>query len=109
MRKLLISFTLMASLLVGACSVHRIDIQQGNIVTPEMREQVTLGMSKEQVLFLMGTPLIIDLFNNDRWDYIYTLVKPRSERKEKRLTFFFQDDKVVSYITDVTAPGESEP
>lgn len=97
---------LCAALVVGcsACAVHQIDIQQGNVITEEARNQVQLGMSREQVQFLLGTPLVIDPFHRDRWDYVYTFVREGDPPEEQRLSLIFQDDKLVRVIQDITAP-----
>ena len=57
-----------------AClSVYRPDLQQGNAVTPEMVEKLKVGMTRNQVRFVLGTPLIADVFHPDRWDYYFFL------------------------------------
>ncbi len=94
MRKLLISITILASLSLTACAIHRVDVQQGNVIDPDAVAQLKPGITQEQVIFLMGTPLIIDVFRNDRWDYVYTLKKKDNIEKEK-LTLFFKDGKLV--------------
>ncbi|GMG87094.1 outer membrane protein assembly factor BamE [Biformimicrobium ophioploci] len=92
-----------AATLVSACSffkfpgVHRIDVQQGNIVTQEMVDQLKVGMTSRQVLFVLGTPLIQDTFNPDRWEYVYRYQSPRNEITQHRFTVFFEDDKLVNY------------
>lgn len=95
-------FTLGVALLVSACSVHRIDIQQGNVITEEARVQLQLGLTREQVQFLLGTPLLIDSFHKDRWDYVYNFVREGEEPEEQRLSLFFQQDKLVRVIQDIT-------
>ncbi len=89
------------SLFIGACSaapsswVHRIDIQQGNIITQEMVDQLKIGMSAREVKFVMGSPLIVDPFHRDRWDYIYSLQPNDGAREQRRVTLFFTDDKLA--------------
>ena len=80
-----------------ACTIHRVDVQQGNIIKPEQLEQLKPGISKRQVRFIMGTPLIQDPFHSDRWDYVYTL-QPGHLRKiteRQRVTIYFEGDKLV--------------
>lgn len=60
--------------LLGACTVHKIDIQQGNVITEEQVAKLRPGMEKKQVQRLLGTPLIEDPFHRDRWDYVYRFV-----------------------------------
>ena len=55
-------------------TVHKIDVQQGNAVDPDKVAQLEVGMTKEQVKFLMGTPLIADPFHPERWDYVFFLI-----------------------------------
>ena len=94
MRKLLISITILASLSLTACSIHRLDVQQGNVIEQEQVDQLEIGITKDQVVFLMGTPLIIDIFRENRWDYVYSL-KTDKGIEQQRLTVHFQDEKVV--------------
>lgn len=79
------------------CTIHRIDVQQGNIIKPEMLDQLKPGITKRQVRFIMGSPMVEDPFHRDRWDYIYTL-QPGNIRKieeRKRVTVYFKDDILV--------------
>ena len=76
-------------------SPHKIDIQQGNYVTQDMVDKLKPGMSRSQVRFALGTPLVVDPFHADRWDYVYVSHK-RGRLVEKRLiVVVFQDDKLV--------------
>ena len=80
---------------LGIFTPYRITIQQGNFVSKEMADQVKLGMTREQVRFLLGTALITDMFHADRWDYIFRLLKPNGELTTSRVTVFFQRNLVV--------------
>src|SRR5688500_13842199 len=92
------------ALLVAGCnyvpsiplvSPHKIDIQQGNYVTQDMVDKLKPGMSRSQVRFALGTPLVVDPFHADRWDYVYVSQK-RGRLIDKRLiVVVFQDDKLV--------------
>jgi len=76
-------------------SAHKIDIQQGNYVTQDMVDKLKPGMSRSQVRFALGTPLVVDPFHADRWDYVYVSHK-RGRLVDKRLiVVVFQDDKLV--------------
>ncbi len=87
--------------------VHKIDVQQGNVVTQDMLAQLRRGMDKKKVTFIMGAPIVQDTFNADRWDYIFTN-KPGGERAERRLvTLYFADDKLDAVGGDV-APASGE-
>ena len=90
-----------ASLLAGvsACSfpgVYKLDVQQGNIVTQDMVNQLKPGMTRRQVRYIMGTPLIVDSFADERWDYFYSLRNGNNEMAQERLTLIFAGDQLVS-------------
>jgi outer membrane protein assembly factor BamE len=74
MQNILITTLTAALLLAGGC-VHHPDIQQGNLITPEMRERIQPGMSMQQVRAIMGTPLVVDPFHPERWYYQYEYIK----------------------------------
>ncbi len=80
--------------------VHKIDIQQGNVITQVMIDQLKPGMTKNQVKFVMGTPLIADTFNQNRWDYFYGLKPAEGEEVRERMAIFFKDDKLHSLRGD---------
>ncbi len=77
-------------------TVHKIDVQQGNAVDPEKVGQLQIGMNKEQVRFLMGTPLINDSFHPDRWDYIYHLIPDYGDTERRHVAVTFEGDKVAA-------------
>lgn len=81
-------------------SIHKFDIQQGNVITQEMIDQLKPGMTKSQVRFIMGTPLVADTFNENRWDYYYSLVPGKGEEVRERVSIFFEDDKLVGFKGD---------
>ena len=82
---------------------YRIDVRQGNWVTQEMVSQLKPGQTREQVKFVLGSPLMADMFHADRWDYIYRLQPGRGEAEQRRITVFFQDDKLVRVGGNVIA------
>ena len=84
-------------------SPYRMEIQQGNFVSQEMLSQLKLGMTKDQVRFVMGTPLITDSFHADRWDYVFRRQKPSSsELEHHKFAAFFEGGKLVRMESDVT-------
>ena len=90
--------------------VYRIDIQQGNDVTQDMINQLKPDMTKVQVAYVMGTPLLIDTFHPDRWDYIYSFHPGNGNREERRLTLYFIDDKLNRIEGDIrTVERENLP
>jgi len=91
MQKLLISIMFCATLVAG-CSVHKLEIQQGNIITDDMLAQLKTGMSTKQVKFLLGSPQLLDPFHKNRWDYIYSLRENGKRTAYKHLILYFEDD-----------------
>jgi outer membrane protein assembly factor BamE len=90
-----------ATMLVSAC-VFRIDVQQGNLLEETDIEAVQIGMTRSQVRFLLGTPVVQDTFHQDRWDYIYYFRKGRSRYADRSwLIVHFDGDRVRQVDTDV--------
>src|SRR5579871_4654156 len=84
-----------AALIASGC-VYRINIQQGNYLDQAAVNQVKPGMTRSQVRYLLGTPLVADSFNKERWDYIYYLKKGRSLHVDsRRVTVYFEGEKVA--------------
>jgi len=81
--------------------VHRPDIQQGNVVTQEMVNQLQLGMSRHQVRYLLGTPMLIDVFHQNRWDYLYTLTEGWGDMQKKRVSLYFEGDELMDIQGDL--------
>ena len=84
-------------------TVHKIDVQQGNAVEPEKVSQLEIGMTKEQVKFLLGTPLIQDAFHPERWDYVFFLIPDYGDIEQRRLVVHFDGD-IVSIIDKEGVP-----
>jgi outer membrane protein assembly factor BamE len=103
------------ALMLGACSIldqvspYRMEIQQGNMVNQEMVSKLTPGMTKDQVRFILGSPLIVDPFRVDRWDYIF-MRQPenRNEVEKRRVVVFFENDKLSRIEGDVVPAGDSK-
>ncbi|WP_126444310.1 outer membrane protein assembly factor BamE [Sulfuricystis multivorans] len=87
-------------------SPYRIDVRQGNFVTQEMVAKLKPGMSRDQVRFALGTPLVTDIFHANRWDYVYRFQPGRGESQLRRLSVFFEGDKLVRVGGDVVPAGE---
>jgi outer membrane protein assembly factor BamE len=79
---------------------YRPDVHQGNIITKEMVDQLRQGMSRDQVRFMLGTPLLISDFHKDRWDFPYYLNPLKGQVQIRRLTIFFVDNKVERFVSD---------
>jgi len=92
----------LASVLMSACGgdpfwlprAHKITIQQGNLISQTQLERVTVGMNRDEVRSLIGTPVANLPFQTDRWDYIYTQGPAGSEIRAKRVSILFQGDQV---------------
>jgi outer membrane protein assembly factor BamE len=127
MQKLLIYWALGASLTLVGCStvkewgdaitpsvdqvplMYRPHIQQGNIISQETVNQLRPGMAKRQVRYLMGTPILVDIFHQDRWDYIYA-DKPNAElREQRRITLFFENDVLTRIEGDFRPMPVADP
>lgn len=81
----------------GGC-VYRMTVQQGNYLDPKQVAQLQVGMTRSQVRFLLGTPMLPDAFDRDRWDYLYFQQVGRLKRPDqRRLTVFFEEDKVARF------------
>lgn len=92
--------TLVALLLLAGCSSvpslpYKIEVQQGNVITQEMVDKLKPGMTKAQVRFALGSPMISDAFHENRWDYIYRLEQAGRLVEQRNLTVFFEDDKLA--------------
>jgi len=110
-------FALLTCLLLAGCSflpsvLYRIDVQQGNVVTEEMVEKLKPGMTKSQVLFVLGSPLIMDAFRDNRWDYVYLFREKGELVEQRRMTVFFDDDVLVNienYLSFSKDPVKPKP
>ena len=102
------------SMLLASCSYlsspvlspYKMDIRQGNYVTPEMRDKLKIGMSRQQVRYVLGTPMVSDAFHGDRWDYVYRLEQHGEVVEKQRLTLYFEGDKLVR-MDDGKQPGQA--
>lgn len=111
----------LSRLLVAACAccllgtagcVYRMTIQQGNFLEGRTVDQLQVGMTRTQVRYLLGTPMVPTAFDKERWDYLYFLKVGRFGKRDRRhLIVFFNGDKVSRFVRDhipESAPGEPE-
>lgn len=98
---LLVAGMLAACSLVDKVTPYKMDIQQGNVVTQEMVSKLKPGMTKPQVRFIMGTPLIADAFHTSRWDYVYRFQKGGTLTEERRVTLLFEGETLKQVAGDV--------
>lgn len=100
---ILVACTLFA-LTGAACTPYKMEVQQGNFLAQAAVSQLKPGMTREQVRFLLGSPLVIDPFRENRWDYVYTRQPANSYRTERRqLSVFFDGDTLARVEGDVVA------
>lgn len=104
---------IVAAVLVGGCTnpvdlikPYRMEIQQGNFITQEMVSQLKPGQTREQVRFILGSPLVTDIFHADRWDYVFARQRANSrEVEQRRIVVFFVDGKLARIEGDVVNPA----
>jgi outer membrane protein assembly factor BamE len=95
---------------VNAISPHRIEVQQGNVVSQEMLAKLKPGMTPSQVRFVLGTPLIVDPFRDNRWDYVYSLKQKGKVVEQRRVTVVFEKGVLKGIEGDLVPaakPGEA--
>ncbi len=109
-----ILLTLILTLLVSACStlrfpgVHRITIQQGNVITQKMIDQLRPGMTKSQVKFVLGNPVVDDSFDRQRWDYVYTIQLGGAPVFQKTLAIYFVGETLSHFEGHFVPTEEAE-
>lgn len=107
MRSKLILLSL-AVLMLSGCISHlrpyKMDIRQGNFVTQDMRDKLRLGMTRQQVRYVLGTPLLNDAFHGDRWDYVYSMAKHGEVVEKQLMTLYFESDNLTR-IADAAMPA----
>ena len=100
MQTILIYLIASVVIFLNGCTIHIPDVQQGNVLEPEVLAQLHPGLSKKQVKFLMGTPIIRDAFHPDRWDYVYLFASQEKKTIRQRVTIFFDHDAISRIETD---------
>lgn len=109
-KRFLHSLGLAACIALAGCSVpgvYKVDVQQGNIITQDMIDQLRPGMTAQQVRFIMGTPLISDTFNPRRWDYLYSMEPGRQQRRQERISLTFDTEGRLTGLQGDFMPGIS--
>lgn len=104
MRKI---FLALSVLTLAACSsslVYKLEIQQGNYLTEDVVAKLKPGMTRAQVRFLLGSPLLIDSFHNSRWDYLYRVFRDGKVLEEKQFTVYFDGDQLARFEGSVMPP-----
>ncbi len=101
---------LSALVLLSACStlavdvhfVYKIDIDQGNVIDQNMVNQLRPDMTKRQVIYVLGSPLLTDPFSSNRWDYIYSVQPGGEDRLQDRIALFFAGDNLIHVEGNLT-------
>ena len=111
--KIILLATLMVCMTLSGC--YKTPVQQGNILKQEDIDEIKPGMSKQQVVILLGTPTVADPFNQDRWDYINTTKVKGEFKKLKKFSLFFENNELIrtegNYFPnkeEVTTDADSE-
>src|SRR5882672_4621471 len=94
---------------VPGVTPYRMVIQQGNFISQEMVSQLKPGMTREQVRFILGTPLVTDIFHADRWDYVFYRELANGKREQRNLSVVFEKDKLARVIGDLMPAEGSTP
>ncbi len=106
MQRILI--TLIIPFLLAACA-HKIDIQQGNVITQEQLSLLKPGMDRNQIRQLIGSPMLIDPFHADRWDYYYSMKAGREPVVRYRATLFFSNERLLRIERNGPIPEKDTP
>ncbi len=112
--RIVLTSIICASVLLSGCSmsmpkvrlprVHKLTVQQGNVITQAMIDKLKPGMTRSQVAFIMGEPIFRNSFNDERWDYIYTIEVPGVFNNNQSVSLYFIDD-VLAYFTGDIVPS----
>ena len=99
---------------LGACAsllpeAHKVEIQQGTIIDPETAAQLRIGMTREQVRFLLGNPTLTDIFHPQRWDSLNYTTRAGEDAPVSRLTLYFEQDRLVRIDNRLQPDGEPTP
>lgn len=116
-----LALLIVTAALLNGCSylkypdIHKVTVQQGNIVNQEMVDQLLPGMTRSQVRYILGTPLLMDTFDQDRWDYYYSIKRPGRKEMREKITLFFEGNTLSHFSGDylpsslkATATDETE-
>jgi len=106
-------FALALLMLVAGCHfsfprVANVAVQQGNVITQEMVDRLKPGMTRRQVAFVMGEPVLRNPFNPDRWDYVYSVQVGRVMYSQMRMSLFFENEALVKFSGDMAPTTAAE-
>ncbi len=114
--RMLLVIGICASLVLAGCSlkrprlprVHKLTVQQGNVINQQMIDKLKPGMTRSQVAFIMGQPVVRNSFNDDRWDYIYTIELPGVFSTNQLVSLFFVDEQLAYFTGDLVPTRVTE-
>jgi outer membrane protein assembly factor BamE len=106
--KIILLTLILFSTVLSSCATYKMDIRQGNFVTSDMREKLKIGMTKQQVRYVLGTPMINDAFHGNRWDYVYRFEHGSKILEKENLTLYFENENLAR-IVDGKQPVEAVP
>lgn len=112
--RFLLALLIVTAALLNGCSylkypdIHKVTVQQGNIVNQEMIDQLRPGMTRSQVRYILGTPLLMDTFDQDRWDYYYSIKRPGKKEVREKIAVFF-DGNTLTHFTGDYLPSSLKP
>ena len=92
--------TTIESYMPASLGVYKIDVNQGNYLSQDMVDKLKVGMSKQQVKLVLGTPLVTSAFRDNRWDYVYEFQRQGRVREHRSFTVWFADDKLARWEGD---------
>jgi outer membrane protein assembly factor BamE len=92
---------------MGVLTPYRVEVVQGNVITREQVEQVKVGMTRAQVRDVLGSPMVSDIFHEDRWDYVFTIRRPGAAPQQRNLVVRFAGERMKS-MDAPDLPGERE-
>ncbi len=104
--RVLLALIILTAALLNGCSylkypdIHKVTVQQGNIVNQEMVDQLLPDMTRSQVRYILGTPLLTDTFDQDRWDYYYSTKRPGRDELRERITLYFEGNTLTHFTGD---------
>ena len=91
-----------------SCRLYRITVQQGNVITQDMVDRLKPGMTREQVAYVMGEPVVRNPFDDDQWDYVYTLRIPGRNEQKRKLSLFFEGGVLARLTGDLKPSAEAD-
>jgi len=112
--RFILALIIVSTALLNGCSylkypdIHKVTVQQGNIINQQMVDQLRPGMTRSQVRYIFGTPLLMDSFDQNRWDYYYSSKRPGREELREKITLYFEGN-TLSHFSGDYVPSSLKP